>query len=564
MPISDLKWKAPGRGPWERNSTNFPRPLTDFYSEILPEQFAAGFREGSRRYGLLLDYLDYRFVNGFAYFAARPVGVPSGVTGVPPKWLFKLLAQVHPELRRRLRVCASLFEDKPWRDDLKLWDQEVKPASIAINLALQAVDPTVLSTDALLAHMDQCREHFKRTIYQHARFTLPTLLPTGDFLAHAMEWTGLASTSLLQLLRGSTPTAARASGEATRLVNALRESPAARARLTAEEFPAEAFASVSELSGELAAAVSEYLETVGYRIVGSYDPGDPYGLEMPAMLVRALASSVDGEPAMGELPIPTGVATNLRAAVPISKHSLFDELLGEARTTQRLRDERGLLGDIWAAGIMRRVILTAGKRLAETGRIHEPSHLVETRYDDMRSLVSSGKGSAASELAAKARYRDTSHSLDVPSRLGRRPDGRPPFDWLPPAAARATRALYAVVDATFGASEQWIAHRTVRGIPVSHGLHEGIARIVLGPEDFVRLRQGDVLVTHSTSPAFNVVLPLLGAVVTDRGGVLSHAAIVAREYGIPCVVGTGNATAWIADGTRVLVDGSSGEVVVLQ
>jgi pyruvate,water dikinase len=72
-----------------------------------------------------------------------------------------------------------------------------------------------------------------------------------------------------------------------------------------------------------------------------------------------------------------------------------------------------------------------------------------------------------------------------------------------------------------------------------------------------------VLVTRNTSPYFNVVLPLLGAIVTDRGGQLCHAAIVAREYGIPGVVGTREATTVIPDGARVRVDGTTGEVTVL-
>jgi len=72
-----------------------------------------------------------------------------------------------------------------------------------------------------------------------------------------------------------------------------------------------------------------------------------------------------------------------------------------------------------------------------------------------------------------------------------------------------------------------------------------------------------VLVTRSTASSFNVVLPLLGAVVTDRGGQLCHAAIVAREYGIPGVVGTREATTLIPDGARVRVDGARGEIHVL-
>ena len=72
-----------------------------------------------------------------------------------------------------------------------------------------------------------------------------------------------------------------------------------------------------------------------------------------------------------------------------------------------------------------------------------------------------------------------------------------------------------------------------------------------------------MLITKNTSATFNVVLPMLGAIVTDRGGQLSHAAIIAREYGIPALVGTGDATRVIPDGARVRVDGVNGTVEVL-
>jgi rifampicin phosphotransferase len=106
--------------------------------------------------------------------------------------------------------------------------------------------------------------------------------------------------------------------------------------------------------------------------------------------------------------------------------------------------------------------------------------------------------------------------------------------------------------------------RTIRGLPASTGKHIGTARIVVDPADFDRLGPGDVLVARITTPAYNLVLPLLGAVVTDRGGVLSHPAIVAREYGIPGVVGTRNATTRIPDGATVEVDGDAGTVEVLR
>ena len=104
----------------------------------------------------------------------------------------------------------------------------------------------------------------------------------------------------------------------------------------------------------------------------------------------------------------------------------------------------------------------------------------------------------------------------------------------------------------------------LRGLAASPGIYEGPARLIAGPSEFDRIVTGDVLVTQSTTEAFNILLPLLGAIVTDSGGLLSHSAIVAREYGIPGVVGTREATGRIADGVRVRVDGDAGEVTVVE
>ena len=125
------------------------------------------------------------------------------------------------------------------------------------------------------------------------------------------------------------------------------------------------------------------------------------------------------------------------------------------------------------------------------------------------------------------------------------------------------RATGIALGEVFGSSEEEHEGDLLRGLAASPGVVEGTARCISGPAEFDRIVEGDILVTVSTSEAFNILLPLLGGIVTDAGGLLSHAAIVAREYGIPGVVGTREATGRIADGARVRVDGTAGEVAVL-
>jgi pyruvate, water dikinase len=104
----------------------------------------------------------------------------------------------------------------------------------------------------------------------------------------------------------------------------------------------------------------------------------------------------------------------------------------------------------------------------------------------------------------------------------------------------------------------------IKGFAASSGVVEGPARIVKSVEEISRLKQGDILVCQITNPTWAPIFQTIVAAVSDIGGSMSHAAIVAREYGLPAVVGTGNATSRIKDGQRIRVDGGRGIVTILQ
>jgi pyruvate,water dikinase len=103
----------------------------------------------------------------------------------------------------------------------------------------------------------------------------------------------------------------------------------------------------------------------------------------------------------------------------------------------------------------------------------------------------------------------------------------------------------------------------LRGFGVSPGVYEGPARVIRTIAELPEIQSGEVLVASSTGPSFNVALPLIKAIVTERGGALSHPAIVAREYGLPGVVGCPGATTAIRTGMRVRVNGGTGEVWIV-
>ncbi len=537
---TELRFQPPGPGFWELDSVHFPRPMTRYWTEIHPAAFARGTGDFARFYGMLIDSLNSAYVNSFGYRAVRPAA--------------------EEEMPARFQRAAEVMQGKLWREQLRDWDETVKPDSIRAHRELQSVDPDQLSDAELVEHLTRCRDHHASMIAQHMRFTASAVVPTGDFLAHVGDWTGLPPAELLGLMRGTAPVSAGASEQLERLIVALEGDARARALLESDDDPGQVLDGLRSLGGDTGAAMSGYLDLVGYRLLDGFDISEPYALELPDVLLRAIRIAVQGRES-DATDVDDRVA-GVRDKVPEQHRAQFDELLGEARLTYRLRDERGVFSDIWASGLMRRAALAGGRRVAEAGRIHEPEHFIYAGFDEMCSLVADGEGPSADELAARAAYRASHTAKDAPRSLGDPPPPPPDPSGLPPDVARLMRATGIALGHLFGSSEAEHEADVLRGFAASPGVYEGPARLISGPSEFDRIVSGDVLVTQSTTEAFNILLPLLGALVTDSGGLLSHSAIVAREYGIPGVVGTRNGTDLIADGTRVRVDGDKGEVTV--
>ncbi|HKY94001.1 MAG TPA: PEP-utilizing enzyme, partial [Kiloniellales bacterium] len=366
---------------------------------------------------------------------------------------------------------------------------------------------------------------------------------------------------LLGLMRGASKVSAGGSDEMDRLRSAFAKDAKAHELLASDGDAATTLAKLRSLGGEAGAALSAYLDLVGNRLVDGFDIAEPSALELPDALLKAIRIAVSGE-----TPSPFDVearTAEIRALVPAQHQAEFDSLLAEARTNYRLRDERGVYSDIWASGLMRRAALAAGRRVAARGRIAAARQMLDASLDEMCALVIGGEAPSARDLAERASYRARYTAKDVPPTLG--PPAPPPPDLSsePPSVARLMRAAFIALGHVFGSSEVKNEEKILYGLAASKGIYEGPARRVSGPSEFGRIAKGDVLITESTTEAFNILLPLLGAVVTDNGGLLSHAAIVSREYGIPGVVGTRDATTLVADGMRVRVDGDNGEVTVL-
>jgi phosphohistidine swiveling domain-containing protein len=544
----------PGPGVWELESTHIMRPVSRAMEAVFPDAATAGFFEGMARYGMLLDGMEFKVVNHFVYTALRPVGAPKGAKGPPPKLIFKLLMKLHPEMRKRLRTLDETWATKRWREDVKRWDAQLKPAITRENSALQRVDLRALTDAELILHIERCVDAARRGVTQHHSLNATAMLPLGDFLVHVKEWTGLVPADVLPLFCGSS----RVSQGATEELDALARAIGGNAAVLDGE-PAIVIDALKSRPDAIGDAARRYLDAVGPRIATGYDVADLTFAEMPELLVENIRSAMSGTMSRRQ----SVSAGAIREKVPPQHRAKFDELLEEALLTYRMRDERAYNNDAWSTGIARHAYLEGGRRLTARGLLHDARHAVELTPNELTSMLAGSPGRSADQAAADAKFRETHTSQDAPRFLGGVPAGPPPIEWLPPGAARAARAIEIVMGEMFAARDKQTSAAKISGHAASPGEFVGVARLVLDPQDMARVRKGDVLITRSTAPSYNALLPLLSGIVTDRGGTLSHAAVVAREYGIPAVVGTGNATELIRDGARIRIDGARGTVEVL-
>ena len=537
-----LSIDPPGPGPWELDPVHFPRPVTAYWAEMHPEPFGLGYGDFMAYYGLPLKTRTTAYPGGFCYGQMVPVG---------PE-----------EFPERVQRAGEVFARKVWREQAKEWSEERKPAAVEAHRAIQAVDPDKLSDDELVAYLRRCREHHATMIRQHMAFTGTAVIPTGDFLVHVQQWTGLPTVKLLGLMRGASRISGGDSPQHAALVSAFRADADARKALESEtDDPSGLLERLRREPNAAGKALDEYLEFAGYRLLDGFDISGRFALEMPDVLLRSIRTAVDGADEASTL---DAEIAEVRTHVPEEHRDEYDALLEEARIGYSVRDERGVYSDIWASGLMRRAALAAGRRLVSRGRLDDPELMVFADIDEMCALVSGADAPTAEELAARQAYHKTYTAKDAPMHLGDAPPPPPDPSQLPPPMQRVMAATGVAISEMFGVSEEEHSDTVIRGLAASAGVREGVARRVAGPVDFDRIQQGDVLLTEATTEAFNILLPLLSAIITDSGGALSHAAIVAREYGIPGVVGTRDATSQIADGARVRVDGDKGEVTVLE
>jgi pyruvate,water dikinase len=227
---------------------------------------------------------------------------------------------------------------------------------------------------------------------------------------------------------------------------------------------------------------------------------------------------------------------------------MFKQTLSLAQQYLPIQEDHNVWIDQQGTSVQRVPTLEAGRRLVAAGRVDELEDIFMLHYDELQDALRGGAGDLMAIVVRRRREREEFKQIAPPPELGTP---------IPPEAMD-TR----VTSKFFGAPpERNPDPRILNGNGASAGVVTGIARVIPRLEESERLKVGEILVCPATMPPWTPLFALAAAVVTDQGGILSHTAIVAREYQIPAVVGTKVGTAAvIADGQTIAVDGAAGTV----
>ena len=242
-------------------------------------------------------------------------------------------------------------------------------------------------------------------------------------------------------------------------------------------------------------------------------------------------------------------AARCRALLPASKRARFDELVALARDA--IVGREALVSSLtYAWPALRAAMATIGTRLADAGVVADAADAYYLEREEILVALDGTTGeSRAAEVAARRARREAQRHLAAPLSLG--PVSGP---WKQEAKILETLRDPLAPGET----------PEVQGVPTSAGTAEGPVRVVFGIDEFAEVAPGDVVVAPITAPAWTPLFALAAAVVTDGGSPFSHTSVVAREYGIPAVVGTGNATTTLRTGDHVRVDGHTGAVTLVE
>jgi phosphohistidine swiveling domain-containing protein len=546
---------------WVYDDLHCPHPLSPMYFDIggwwltcdhMFRRFATPFA---------VDWLA-KNVNGYLYTAAIPADPSLAVSGTEYGSRYMARVPEDPEYATKigayldgvLPVYGERFADW-WRDRLvpeMLQNFAYLEAQLDGAAEKSRMELAVLLEDAMDIHDRHWKIHWMLNFAQ--------LSATLSLRATMERIRGSVDEELLGRLQNSAEDRNWDSVEGLwQLKETVKADPELRKAFVGNGVEIRTALQASEAGRHfLADTLTPYQREFGWRAVWSHEFIFPTWREDPGPILEQIRGYLDTD-----YDYASALET-VRADLEKASAELLEGLTGSARDELAaanavnlrmapLTPDHHFYIDQGANARLRVVLITLGQRLVDEGHLDVADDVLFLRYNELRAFVGDPAATDARAIVAQRRAeREAAVALQ-------------PRDWVGTVTQTQLNFPYWV---NWGYPERF--HReastsatTVAGISGSPGVVEGTARVVRTVGDFDEVAEGDILVCQMTNPAWVVLFTKISGLVTDTGGTTSHPAVLAREFGIPAVVGTSEATRRINTGDRIRVDGTAGVVEIM-
>jgi rifampicin phosphotransferase len=489
--------------------------------------------------------------------------------------MMPLLIRLVPQMRNRIRQCVAAQRTDESGRSIQRWHAEWQPECAARNAELRNVTPSALTVTALDEYLAQTVALLEKGCEVHFLLGGAVSFILADFVFTCRDVLGWDEQRTFEMLNGLSEKSTEPARQLAELARTARERPAVLRLL--ERVDARTADAIAEADPGFAAAISAYQHVYGCRCL-RYELADPTLAEMPTLVLQLIRGQLVRrfDPttvtnAQAEHRAAAVVAARAAlAARPPAERQRFERVLARAEQAYPVREDNEFFTLSVPLALVRSAVHEVGRRLAERRLLAQGDDVFFLELAEARAALdngdtpSNGAGNHLRTLVARRKAeRLWVEAHPGAASYGKEPGPPPSFRAFPPEARLMMEALLWGVDRIFAAEQSQRSQATsqeIRGAPASAGRYTGPARVVMSEAEFGKLQPGDVLVCPITSPVWSVLFPSVGALVTDTGGILSHPAIIAREYRVPAVVATGNATQVLRDGQLVEVDGTAGTV----
>ena len=527
----------------------FDRPLHPLSTSTWLPIHARTLGAVMRRFGLPIDGFDERVFLGRVYGRMIPMFDRGRDGSEPPAWLMRLLLRLAPPMRRRLAASLAYDGDAPIQALLDGWDRRGREAAARRTAELRDVDLHAMTDTDLAHHLDTALDHIEAVADSHFELSLAGVyIPTGRLGLLVQELLGWEPGDVITLVAGYGVASTEHGLAIDRLAGRL-----------GPDVIRDALADPDVLRGQ--PAVDEYLAVHGHRLnVDLARPTEAEDLEQVADHLRRLGAT----PPERRDPKVDAHDAERRALAVITDpadRARFESTLKLARQGRPYGDETEAT-TLEALTLVRSVALEASRRFTRDGRLDREDDVWLLELSELQAALRSAT-TAAPDLADRRREFAWAMANPAPLHLGPAPVPPPSLEVVPRRHRSTVGAILWAMAAASPAVATSPDDDILRGEAASPGRTEGTVRVIRDMAEFDRIQAGDIVVCPTTAAAWSPIFGVIAGLVTEHGGLLSHPAILAREYGLPAVLGIPDATHRLVDGARVEIDGSAGSVTPL-